>query len=82
MIFFHFIKTVKDKYLKTKKIMLNEILTKNEIKKVNCMEKSQNQLADYLTKSGISSKQTLNTSKRKSIEFLSKRFLLIIIKKS
>ena len=26
--------------------MLNKILTKNEIKKANCMEKSQNQLAD------------------------------------
>ena len=37
--------------------MLNEILTKNEIKKVNCMEKSQYQLADYFTKSDISSKQ-------------------------
>ena len=26
--------------------MLNKILTKNEIKKVNCMEKSQYQLVD------------------------------------
>ena len=63
------IRPIQDKFLWTKIALLSEMINKNEITKINWIE-NKYQIADCLTKYGVSSEKLLNTLKTKSIKVL------------